>query len=58
MWNPFGKKKGKPEKVEIEELRMDLAQFLMVRGCMSTDAAVKASDDTLKRWKNKLWEVC
>ena len=58
MW--FGKKgkMRKPEGVELEELKMDLAQFLMMRGCMSTDAAVKASDDTLKRWKNKLWEVC
>lgn len=59
MW-PFGKKGGKrkPEGVELEEFRMDLAQFLMAKGCMNTDAAVKASDDTIKRWKNKLWEVC
>lgn len=55
MW--FKKKEGRKD-IELEEFKQDLSQFLMERGCINTETALKMTEEFTKKYRNKLFEVC
>jgi hypothetical protein len=49
-------RKKKDDVTFIEDTKTDLTEFFVLKG-MKPDNAVKAADETVKRYKSKLGEV-